>query len=106
MNEKIKNTKYTFTFEDGDTCEMTLAFYLLYQLKGINKALYDRYNKVMTKGLSEEIDSLLVLYTAYVLANIENVEDCMTEKNFIIKCGSSRTAVRNAVSALTDPKKK
>ena len=109
--EKSLNTKYVFEFEDGTTCEMTLAFYALLMLKGKNKSLYERYNRSMNnmadvkKGY-DELESLTILYTAYVCANInESEENLMSETDFIIKCGSDRVAVGTAVGALTNPKK-
>lgn len=109
--EKPMNTKYVFEFEDGTTCEMTLAFYALLMLKGKNKSLYDRYNKTMN-GMSnknkeyDELESLTILYTAYRCANInEPEENLMSETDFIIKCGSDRKAVGNAIQRLINPKK-
>lgn len=103
---EMKNTFYDFTFEDGGSVKMTLAFYHLYQLKNINKGLYERYNKIMTTGAKEEIEMITVLYAAYVCANITDVGNCMSEDEFMIKCGSDRYAVRNAVEALTKAKKR
>lgn len=109
--EKPMNTKYVFEFEDGTTCEMTLAFYVLYLLKAKNKSLYDRYNRTMNgmadkKKEYDELESLTILYTAYRCANInEPEENLMTEEEFIFKCGSDRKAVGRAIQRLTNPKK-
>ena len=99
----LKNTCIDFTFADGDSVKLTLAFYALYQIKSINKGLYDRYNKIMTKGANEELDMITVLYTAYVCANLAG--DVMTEEEFLIKCGSDRNAIKEAMEALITPKK-
>lgn len=101
----LKNTCYEFKFADGDTAKMTLTFYALYQLKGINKPLYDRYNKIMTTGAKEELEMITLLYAAYICANIADVANCMTEEEFLIKCGSDRFAVKDAMEALVTPKK-
>lgn len=109
--EKPMNTKYVFEFEDGTTCEMTLSFYVLYLLRAKNKVLYSRYNRTMSnmadpKTEYDELESLTILYTAYVCANInEPVDTLMSEEEFIIKCGCDRVAVANAVNVLTNPKK-
>ena len=109
--EKPMNTKYVFEFEDGTTCEMTLAFYALLMLKGKNKSLYDRYNKSMNgmtdkKKDYDELESLTILYTAYRCANItEPEENLMNETEFIIKCGSDRNGVGIAMKRLINPKK-
>lgn len=101
---EMKNTYYEFPFEDGDSVKMTLAYYFLYQLKGVNKGVYDRYNQLMTKGIKEEIDMITVLYAAYLCANITDVKNCMSEEEFMIKCGSDRIAVRTAFEKLTRAK--
>ena len=105
MEQKF-NTTTTFYFEDGTSCEMTLYFYALYQLKNKNKALYDKYNRIManmTKGNYEELDQLTILYTAYLCAQ---PEEPMTEEDFIIKCGCDRRAVGKAYKELTTSKKR
>lgn len=103
--DKKMNTTTTFYFEDGTSCEMTLYFYALYQLRSKNKALYDKYNRIMSnlsKGNYEELDQLFILYIAYICAN---PADPMTEEEFVFKCGCNRQAVGNAFRALTMPKK-
>jgi len=100
------NTTYDFEFSDGTSAKMTLTFYALYQLKSRDKALYDRYNKVMNilaTGKSDELDTLAMLYVAYVCANYKD-ENIMNEEEFIIKCGFDRKAIGNAVKALTTAK--
>ena len=103
--DKAKNTFYEYEFEDGDKCQMTLAFYILYQFKTKNKALYERYNKVIANGVKDEFDMLTVAYTAYCCANIDDLDNCMSETDFMIKCGSDRISLREAVEALVKPKK-
>lgn len=103
--DKKMNTIVDFEFYDGTSAQMTLTFYALYQLKAKNKALYERYNRIMAKqSVTEELEMISVLYTAYVCANL-NDENLMTEEEFIMKCGSDRIAVRDAVQGLTQPKK-
>lgn len=102
----LKNTCYEFKFADGDSVKLTLAFYALYQIKSINKSLYERYNKIMTKGATEELDMITVLYTAYICANISDIANCMSEEEFLIKCGSDRFAIKTAMEELITPKKR
>lgn len=103
--DKKMNTIIDFEFCDGTTAKMTLTFYALYQLKAKNKALYERYNKIMSKqNISEELEMITVLYTAYVCANLSE-ENLMNEEEFMIKCGSDRIAIRDAIQGLTQPKK-
>lgn len=97
----LKNTLYEFKFEDGDSVQMTLTFFAVYQLKKRNKKVYDEYNKIMAVGVEEEIDLIVILYAAYLCAN----EDAsLSFEDFIAKCGSSRRKVREAVAALQNPK--
>lgn len=106
MNDKIAMaTRYKFTFADDTTCEMTLAFILLKKLSSKNRQLYDRCQKIMANGGKDEFDTLTVLYTAYVCANMDNGETLMTEDEFIEKCGSDRKALMDALTELTQPKK-
>lgn len=103
--EKKLNTTVEFEFEDGDKTELTLTFYKVYQLKNKNKALYTKYNKIMANNEPDDIEMVILLYVAYVCAHLDQ-EDLMTEEDFMIKCGSDREAVGNAVAALLTPKKK
>lgn len=101
----LKNTCIDFTFEDGDTVQLTLAFYALYQLKAKKKGVYDNYNRIMTKGATEELDMITVLYAAYLCANINDITSCMSEDEFMIKCGADRYAIKDAMEQLIKPKK-
>ena len=100
MANKINST-IDFELEDGTIVPMTLTFYAIYQLKNKNKSLYDRYNKVMTKGAQDEFDMIIVLYAAYCCAN----DEPMAEEDFMIALGSDRKAVAEAIQKLTQPKK-
>lgn len=106
MDKKMLNTVYEFEFQDGSKANLTLAFYKLYLLKSKRKPLYDRYTEIMNRidKHFDELDSIAVLYVAYICANMES-EEIMTEEDFMIKCGSDRKAVSEAVKALTQPKK-
>ncbi len=100
------NSTYDFTLCDGSTVKMTLTFYALYQLKSKDRALYDKYNKALNAvgtGKGDELDSITLLYVAYVCANLNEAE-LMTEEEFIMMCGSDRQAVGNAARALTTAK--
>lgn len=107
MNKKL-NTTIDFEFCDGTTAKMTLMFWALNQLKSKNIALYKRYNKAMNESASgnyDELDMITVLYAAYMCANMDS-EEVLSEEEFMIKCGSDRVAVGQAVKQLTNPKKK
>lgn len=99
--EKKMNTNIDFELADGTIVPMTLTFYAIYQLKNKNKPLYDRYNKISTKGAQDELDMVTVLYAAYCCANSEP----MNEEDFIMALGCDRKAVGEAIQKLTQPKK-
>ena len=104
MDNKKMNTEIEYEFFDGTTARLTLAFYLLYQLKAKNRALYDKYNKIMTGGLKDEFDMITVLYTAYVCANMFSDTELLDEDVFMLMCGADHVGVANAFKELTTPK--
>lgn len=104
MEKQALATKYEFEFYDETTCQMTLAFILLKKLSSKNKNLYERCQKIMANGGKDEFDTLTVLYTAYVCANMDS-DNLLTEDEFIEKCGCDRQALMDALTALTNPKK-
>lgn len=105
MDKTALATRYTFTFVDDTTCELTLAFIMLKKLSSKNKKLYERCQKIMAHGGQDEFDTLTVLYTGYVCANMD-AENLLTEDEFIEKCGCDRFALNEALMALTNPKKR
>ena len=106
MDKTAFCSKYKFEFCDGTTCEMSLAFIQLKRLASKKPGLYKRYQAVMNKGNSaDELDMLSVLYTAYICANFDD-ENILTEDEFIEKCGTDRFAIRDAMEAMTNPKKR
>lgn len=108
--DKPMNTKYVFEFQDGSTCEMTLAFYALYMLRSKKKSAYERYIATMNRMgeknyVYEELDTITVLYAAYLCANLADIDNAMTEEEFMEKCGYDRESVSAAFTALTTAKK-
>ena len=103
--DKKMNTTIDFEFYDGSTAKLTLFFYALYQLKEKNKSLYERCNRIMTKGTEDVLEMITMLYTAYCAANIDDYENLMSEEEFMFKCGSDIKAVAEAVKQLMSPKK-
>lgn len=107
MDKRMLNTNYNFTLADGSNVAMTLSFYALYQLRSKNKSLYERYNKIMSSNSRnnfDELDTITLLYTAYVCANMAE-ENLLSEEDFMILCGSDRKAVGKALEHLINPKK-
>ena len=105
MDKNIPSTIHEFELADGRKVKMTLRFYSLYLLKSKNKQAYEKYNKIMIKGPQEEIENVTILYTAYLCANLENIEECMSEMDFLMNMPDDREYVNNVLSALINPKK-
>ena len=108
MEKKMLNTYYDFKLADGSVVKMTMNFYFLLQLKNKNKGLYERYNKTITKQSAknyeyDELDNMLILYTAYCCANL-SAENLMSEEEFLMACSSDRKIVGEAITALLTPK--
>lgn len=104
---KQMNTTIDFEFCDGSITKLTLTFYALYQLRSNHKSLYNRYNEALKgvqKNTYDELEMATILYTAYVCANL-GTEDLLSEEEFLIKIGSDRVSVANAVKELINPKK-
>lgn len=97
--------KYTFEFYDGTTCDMTLSFIQLKRLSSKKPSLYKRYQAVMNNKNPDELEMITVLYVAYVCANFD-VEPLLTEDEFMEKCGTDRFALKDAMEAMTNPKKR
>ena len=100
------NNVYDFELADGTIVKVTLRFYSLYLLKSKNKAIYERYNKIMVNGPKEELDNCLILYTAYLCANISEIENCLDEIQFLELMPTDREYVGEVLGDLIHPKKK
>ena len=51
-------------------------------------------------GVQVEVDFPVFLYTGYLCANIENVEDCMSEEEFFDRLPENHAAVIGTVMKL------
>lgn len=103
MNPNVASTIIEFEMTDGTKVNMSLNFYLLYQLKNKNEATYGEYTKIMSAGTKDEIEMIVVLYTAYLCANLES--ECMSFEDFLMNCPVNRSTIRATVNRLISPKK-
>ena len=79
----MKNTYQELELEDGLVVKLTLNFARLLVIKNDQPKLYDRFMKVLqNKSFDIVFDSLTVLYTAYLCANM-NEESKLSEEDFI-----------------------
>ena len=60
----------------------------------------------MGKGPQDELESCTILYTAYVCANLESIDELMTEEEFIMRMPYDRTYISETLRSLTRIKKK
>lgn len=99
----MKNTTYEFTMADDTKVTMTLNFLNLYKLSNVDKKLYLDYNSKVTQGIKTELDNILILYTAYRCANLENY---MNYEEFLAKLPCSRQVIADMLGNLLGIKKK
>ena len=93
-------TVQTLSLRNGEQVPMTLNMYALYQLKQQKKGLYTRINHILMKGAEDVIDNATVLYCGYLCANLETLEQCMSEEAFLLQLPESLMAVIRAASQL------
>lgn len=101
--EKKMNTITELEMADGTKVNLTLNYWALYQLKPKGNKIYDEYNEIMRRGTKEELDMTVILYTAYLCANLD--KECVSYEAFLQNLPTSRTVVRSTVRSLTEPKK-
>ena len=93
---------------DGQEVEMCLTFGRLLKLREKSPEAYKKYNKLAMDGVQDEVDFPVFLYTGYLCANIETVENCMSEDEFFSKLPESHAEVIGKTMMLRygDTKKK
>lgn len=106
MEKKALNTVLDFELADGTVVKTTLTYYSLYQLKTKRKGTYDRYNSIMVQGPKEELDNVTILYTAYLCANLNEIDNCLSELEFLQLMPKDRKYIATILGELTGPQKK
>ena len=102
----MKNTYQELELENGTTVKLTLNFARLLKLKSDNPGLYDRFMKVLqSKNFDIVFDSLTVLYTGYLCANITE-ESVLSEEEFIELVPFDLELINVAAGNLIQSKKK
>lgn len=92
--------------ENGEEINLTLNFAALYKLRAEKKDVYEKYNKVVITGGEEIFDTVDILYTAYLCANIKDISACMEYEEFIEKLPYAPRKIAEKVRELMSPKKK
>lgn len=78
-------TLYSMEMNDGTKIQMTLAFGRLYRLRQKRPEAYGKYNEIAMNGMKDELDFVFYLYAAYLCANIDDLDQCMGEEEFLEK---------------------
>jgi len=100
------NTYIEIECKDGNRIKLTLAFYRMYQLKNKNKQIYEKCNKILTKGSEDILDNIQILYAAYLCANIETMDKCMAYEEFLQNIPDDWNMVGKIAKQLVGVKKK
>ncbi len=78
-----KNTYSEITLKNGETVHVTLSYYRLYQLKNKKPEAYNKYFEITEKDITDDFDVISIIYTAYLCANIDDLDDMPDEEEFI-----------------------
>lgn len=81
--DKSRITFYEMELADGSKVKLALAYSLLFQLRKLKPKVYEEYNEVAMNGTKDELKHIDLIYAAYLCANIENVDECMSKEKFI-----------------------
>lgn len=100
------NGKTTLELEDGQRVELVLNFATLYKVRGLKKEIYEKYNRIITQGQKDIMDIVTILYMAYLCANINNLDVCMSEMEFMESLPYNPVMLAKKCNELTEPKKK
>lgn len=71
-----------YKLADGEEIELELTLDSLAKLKEKRKEDYFRINNILLNGVSDIFEQIIILYSAYLCANIDNVEACMPYLEF------------------------
>lgn len=90
---------------DGSVLNMTLNFKRLYLLKDKNKKAYNEYIQSTNKQNINEMEIAKILYTAYLCANLEEYDSCMSLEDFLEKLPEDRDVIMEIWLRLYSKKK-
>lgn len=80
-----KATFLEMEMNDGTSVQLTLTYGRLYQLRQKAKDIYETYNKIAMDGMEDELQCIDYLYAAYLCANIEKLDSCLSKEEFLGK---------------------
>lgn len=100
------NGNITLGLENGQEVELILNFSTLYKIRGLKKESYEKYNKIIIQGQKDVMDIVTILYMAYLCANINNLDACMNEMEFMDNLPYDPGMLSRKCNELIMPKKK
>ena len=103
---KEQNTLTSMVMADGSVVEMTLNYARLYKLRSVERLsdLYARFTDIQLNGFTDELDPVTTLYVGYLCANIDDIDECMTEEEFYATAQENRSVIMDAWKRLLYPK--
>lgn len=109
MAKKIaRNTYVDMELDTGETVKLTLTFGALLQLKTKHAEDYSEYNRIMTKGVTDELDMVRIIYTAYLcglMMRDGDTDGADTFEEFATVISPDREYLGEIVAKLIRPKK-
>ena len=93
---------------NGTSVNLALTFGRLLKLRQKKPDAYKRYNDLAMNGIKDELDFVSYIYAAYLCANIDDLDGCMTEEEFTEQIPPNHVAIAIIASQLKvgDMKKK
>lgn len=102
----MKNTYQEFELENGQIVKLTLNFAKLLKVKNERPETYENFMKVLqNKDFDIVFDSLTVLYTGYLCANMDD-ESMLSEEEFYALIPFDIELINVAAGQLIQSKKK
>lgn len=98
------NTVIETEMNDGSVLKMTLNFKSLYLLRDKNKKIYNEYMRI-ANGPKDEMEVAIMLYAAYLCANLEDYDNCIKLEDFLENLPVNREEMSGILARL-QPKKK
>ena len=103
------NTTTDFELTDGTVVPLTLTFGLLLKLRSKSKEDYARFNRVIMEGPKDVMDSMAIIYAAYLCAYIDDHNThggALSEEEFLELCPFDIEGAMYTSKSLINPKAK
>lgn len=102
----MKNTIKKYKLKNGKEIELTLTFGKLMKLKNTDKETYEECMQILSEdNIKDMFGYVIILYTAYLCANIDNVKECITYQELIKQIKYDNILIE-IVNELIEPKTK